>query len=233
MSEGSKSGKKGLMTCAEFQAVLPYIIDNGGSADQQEHLRNCAVCSDLVADLKYIAEQAKLLVPMMEPSPKVWDGIRSSLQREGLVKNSARGSLLSSTAVPRWGPATWLIPMAAALFLAVGLFYYQNRVTSPPASAEMQAPGAEEASAPAVPLQFAAMSEAQDRQVLSDVAAHAPSLSRAYQEGLQRVNAYIADARTLVASNPDDEQSRRALLEAYQQKAMLYNMAMRHSSPVR
>lgn len=234
MSEGSKSGKKELMTCAEFQAVLPYIIDNGGNADQQEHLRNCAVCSDLVADLKYIAEQAKLLVPMMEPSTKVWDGIRSSLQREGLVKNSARGSLLSSTAVPRWGPATWLIPMAAALFLAVGLFYYQNRVTSPPASAEMQAPsGSEAASAPAVPLQFAAMSETQDRQVLSEIAAHAPALSQAYQEGLQRVNAYIADARTQVASNPDDEQSRRVLLEAYQQKAMLYNMAMRHSLPLR
>jgi hypothetical protein len=123
--------------------------------------------------------------------------------------------------------------MAAALFLAVGLFYYQNRVTSPPTSAEVQAPGAEEASAPAVPLQFAAMSETQDRQVLSEIAAHAPALSQAYQEGLQRVNAYIADARTQVASNPDDEQSRRALLEAYQQKAMLYNMAMRHSWPVR
>jgi hypothetical protein len=234
MGEGSKPGKKELMTCAEFQAVLPYIIDNGGDAAQQEHLRNCAVCSDLVADLKYIAEQAKLLVPMMEPSAKVWDGIRSSLQREGLVKNSPRRSLLSSTAVSRWGPATWLIPVAAALFLAVGLFYYQNRVASPAVTAEMQtSSGSETTGAAAVPVQFAAMSDAQDQQVLSDVAAHAPALSQAYQEGLQRVNAYIADERTLVASNPDDEQSRRALLEAYQQKAMLYNMAMRHSSPVR
>ena len=62
---------------------------------------------------------------------------------------------------------------------------------------------------------------------------HSPALSQAYQLGLQRVNAYIADARTLVASNPDDEESRQALLEAYQQKAMLYNMAMQHSMPVR
>jgi DNA-binding SARP family transcriptional activator len=48
---------------------------------------------------------------------------------------------------------------------------------------------------------------------------------------MQRVNAYIADARGLVNSNPDDEEGRQALMEAYQQKAMLYKMAMRHSLP--
>ena len=212
------------MTCAEFQAVLPYIIDNGGNAEQQEHLRQCAVCSDLVADLKYIAEQAKLLVPMMEPSGKVWDGIKSSLQREGLVRNSARGSLLGSIPLTRWGPGNWLIPIAVAVCVAVGLFYYQNR-TAPP-SAQSSAGNAVVAT---TPVQFASMSEAQDQQVLSELAVHAPALGPAYRQELQRVNAYITDARGLVASNPDDEDSRQALLEAYQQKAMLYNMAMQHS----
>lgn len=219
------------MTCAEFQAVLPYIIDNGGDAEQQEHLRNCAVCSDLVNDLKYIAQQAKLLVPMMEPSTKVWNGIKTSLQREGLVKDSARGGLLSSTTMTRWGPASWLIPVAAALFVAVGLFYYQNDMARTAPAAATQSATAESASNDAAPLQFASMNNAQDQQVLSEVAAHAPGLSQAYQLDLQRVNAYIADARSLVLSNPDDEDSRQALLEAYQQKAMLYNMAMRHSLP--
>ena len=74
------------MTCAEFQKVLPYIIDGGGTPEQQEHLASCHVCSDLVADLKYIAEAAKLLVPMENPSPRVWEGIEDSLSREGLIK---------------------------------------------------------------------------------------------------------------------------------------------------
>lgn len=74
------------MTCAEFQKVLPYIIDTGGNEQEQEHLRTCHICSDLVADLRYIAEQAKLLVPMEDPSPKVWDNIQSSVDREGLAK---------------------------------------------------------------------------------------------------------------------------------------------------
>lgn len=74
------------MTCAEFQKVLPFIIDTGGNEQEQEHLRTCKVCSDLVSDLRYIAEQAKLLVPMEDPSPKVWDNIQHNVEREGLAK---------------------------------------------------------------------------------------------------------------------------------------------------
>ena len=78
------------MTCAEFQKVLPYIIDGGGSEEEQQHLATCPVCSDLVADLRYIAEAAKLLVPMEDPSPRVWEGIQDSLEREGLVKRARK-----------------------------------------------------------------------------------------------------------------------------------------------
>ncbi len=86
------------MDCAEFQKVLPYIIESGGNIEEEEHLRSCSVCSDLVQDLRYIAEQAKLLLPMHDPSPQVWDNIQDSLEREGLVKPArARGRLLRST----------------------------------------------------------------------------------------------------------------------------------------
>lgn len=78
------------MNCVDFQRDLPLIIDTGGNAEQEEHLRTCPVCGDLVADLRYIAEQAKLLIPMRDPSPKVWSNIEDRLKREGLVK-SAQG----------------------------------------------------------------------------------------------------------------------------------------------
>ena len=81
------------MTCAEFQSVLPFIIETGGSAEEEEHLKTCKVCGDLVSDLRYIAEQAKLLVPMKEPSPRVWEGIQKSLQREGQAKSARKGML--------------------------------------------------------------------------------------------------------------------------------------------
>lgn len=74
------------MTCSEFQQVLPEIIESGGNEEQEQHLKECAVCSDLVRDLRYIAEVAKMLVPMEDPDPRVWDGIQKSLEREGLMK---------------------------------------------------------------------------------------------------------------------------------------------------
>ncbi len=74
------------MTCAEYQKVLPYIIDTGGNEQEKEHLRTCHICSDLVADLKYIAEQAKLLVSMEAPPTRVWDSIHDEIEREGLAK---------------------------------------------------------------------------------------------------------------------------------------------------
>lgn len=101
------------MNCAEFQKVLPYIIETGGNADEEEHLRSCSVCSDLVQDLRYIAEQAKLLLPMHDPSPQVWENIQGSLEREGLVKPArARGRLLGTI-------GGWLMMGAVVLLLVL------------------------------------------------------------------------------------------------------------------
>jgi hypothetical protein len=84
----NQSGRNKPMKCADFQRDLPLIIDSGGTEEQEEHLRTCDVCRDLVSDLRYIAEQAKLLIPMYDPSPKVWDGIEQKLKVEGLVKSA-------------------------------------------------------------------------------------------------------------------------------------------------
>ncbi len=80
------------MTCAELQKVLPDIIDGGGTPEEQRHLETCPVCSDLVADLRYIAECARLLLPMEDPNPRVWSGIERSLEREGLARPARRHS---------------------------------------------------------------------------------------------------------------------------------------------
>src|SRR5438270_7002761 len=84
------------MDCAGFQRRLPEFMESGGNPDELRHLESCAVCSDLVQDLRYIADAAKMLVPMEDPSPKVWDGIQKSLERDGLIRpNGPRGRLLS------------------------------------------------------------------------------------------------------------------------------------------
>ena len=88
------------MTCAEFQKVLPDIIDTGGSEQEQEHLRTCHICSDLVRDLKYIVEQAKLLVPWKTRSQGVEQHSEHSVEHEGLAKPHGKAQLLGLIFAP-------------------------------------------------------------------------------------------------------------------------------------
>ena len=69
------------MTCAEFQDSLPELFEAHADLNAQEHLRTCDNCAALVRDLEYIASQAKLLLPMHDPSPAVWDNIQQAIRR--------------------------------------------------------------------------------------------------------------------------------------------------------
>lgn len=98
---GSPGEENENMNCRQFQETLPYIIENGGNPEEEVHLQSCEACSALVRDLRYIADQAKLLLPMHDPSPAVWSNIEESLQREGLVREgrmSRKGGPAAATA---------------------------------------------------------------------------------------------------------------------------------------
>ncbi len=49
------------MNCAEFQEFLPEGFEGGRTAEQDLHLKSCAACSGLVADLELIAREARQL----------------------------------------------------------------------------------------------------------------------------------------------------------------------------
>ena len=203
------------MTCAEFQRVLPYIIETGGNAAEDQHLRGCPICSDLVQDLRYIAEQAKLLVPMEDPSPRVWNGIKHSLEREGMIKPArARGRLL--------GPIPWMAALGAMILVSFAAFLVER--------GRQQQLGAQLDEEPpvvrAVSLNTIA-TEQDDEQLLQHVAAARPASSRAYESSLKQVNASIAEAKKTLQQDPDDGDARQSLHRAYGQKAMMYEMATR------
>lgn len=70
------------MTCAEFQESLPELFESGVNVSNQEHALGCENCAALVRDLEYIASQAKLLLPIHDPSPAVWENIQTALRTE-------------------------------------------------------------------------------------------------------------------------------------------------------
>jgi len=68
------------MNCAEFQERLPELFESGANVSQESHVQGCENCSALVRDLEYIAAQAKLLLPIHDPSPTVWNNIQSAIR---------------------------------------------------------------------------------------------------------------------------------------------------------
>ena len=68
--------------CDEFQRQLPELFDSDRDLLAHAHLQTCENCSLLVRDLEYIAAQAKLLLPIHDPSPAVWDNIQNALARQ-------------------------------------------------------------------------------------------------------------------------------------------------------
>lgn len=71
-----------IMTCAEFQEALPELFESQADLTGHDHLRSCENCAALVRDLEYIASQARLLLPIHDPSPEVWSHIQQAIRQE-------------------------------------------------------------------------------------------------------------------------------------------------------
>ena len=69
------------MTCTEFQDALPELFESQSDLSAHEHLKSCENCAALVRDLNYIASQARLLLPIHDPSPAVWDHIQQAIRQ--------------------------------------------------------------------------------------------------------------------------------------------------------
>lgn len=80
------------MNCAEFQEKLPELFEAGTNVSQEEHVQGCENCAALVRDLEYIASQAKLLLPIHDPSPAVWDNIQSAIRSDSDQKTVTASS---------------------------------------------------------------------------------------------------------------------------------------------
>jgi len=213
------------MNCQRFQETLPYIIESGGGGEDESHLQECESCAALVRDLRYIAEQAKLLLPMHDPNPRVWNNIEQSLQREGLLEGrmSRPGHIqknsTSQTQAKSWTPLGWMIAAAALIIFAVVLINYK------PANVQPATLSARNSATDSI--QFSS----DDQQLISQLSQQSPEAQRAYEASLRDVNAYIADAEQAAKSDPSDASAQALLQNAYEQKEMVYQMATARSLP--
>jgi hypothetical protein len=66
----------------------------------------------------------------------------------------------------------------------------------------------------------------EDQQFLSEVSTRTPSMRTTYEIQLQALNANIREVQAYLDRNPGDEDARQQLMDAYQQKALLYQIAL-------
>jgi anti-sigma factor RsiW len=206
------------MNCLELQESLAESEDARRS-DQRAHLKTCPQCSALFAELELIISSATDLRAAEEPSPRVWNSIEIALRKEGLIRPQRSGRSLLPSFGSRWAWSRWMVPAAAVLLIAVGVYVRQH---SPTQVAKNDSPLP-------VAVSDGAIAGLNDDDLLQEVAQLSPTLQAQYRDNLRHVNDYIRDAQGVVNDNPNDEEARRSLLEAYQEKAMLFDLAMDRS----
>lgn len=215
------------MTCQEFERVLPEL-EGGHSFEADEHLRMCSRCWDLVSDLDAISQQARLLQASEEPSPRVWNSIEITLRQEGLIRQSQLDRPARQWAGWR---LRWLAPVAAAILLVSGFFLREHRGGPSQLVARSVSPAATNPSPDAISQASAGQASRDEDQLLSMVATRAPDLRDGYASNLRTVDAYIRDAESSARNNPNDEIAQQYLTNAYEQRAMVYEIAMARSLP--
>jgi hypothetical protein len=211
------------MTCDEFERVLPEL-EGGRNREQEEHLRTCSACSDLVSDLNAIEQQARLLEDY-EPSPRVWNAIEAALRQEGLIRQPQLQIAPPVVSSPRWRFA-WLVPIVAALLFGSALLIIHRRGDTQLAQRQPARPPVIQTA-----VQPAQASIAEEDPMLKLIAMRAPAMHAAYESDLRAVEAYIRDAELSARNDPNDQIAQQYLMNAYEQKAMVYEMAMDRALP--
>src|ERR1700691_5109820 len=173
------------MNCVELQQSLAEVEDGSG-AEQRAHLRACPACSALVKELDQSVAAASQLQAAEEPSPRVWNSIEIALRREGLIRPQRAAWSPIPSFVTRWGAARWLVPAAAMLLLALGI--YVRRESLPDQLARQAS----------VTVPVANTSDLNDDDLMQEVADNSPEMKTQYAENLRRVNESIREAHGVV-----------------------------------
>ena len=208
------------MKCVEFERVLPDYLEGNHSPAQQAHLRTCPDCANLVSDLRVISAQAKALIAAEEPSPLVWNLVAARLQQEGLIRRpraprSRLGGLFTG-----WRIA--VAPLAAAIAIVAAI-----KLRSPMKAGDTQ-PIAKPPVTASVPATKTFSSE--DQQLLT-VTSSIPAKRAKYRADLEDANSFIRDAEQSVKDDASDMFTQQMLINAYEQKQMLFQLAVDQSGP--
>jgi hypothetical protein len=207
--------------CDRAALLIDDLIDGTLSAsdraDLDAHLVRCAECRALAGDLDELQRVAREL-PVRSPRATAWDRIAERLDAEGRTP----GHVVHRT----WTSARVLLPIAAALVLAVGAsLAYLSRPASPPegAGAAVHATGGDLVKSVDQELRLAESHYENAIAGLEKIAsdgqgALTPEVASTLQKNLGIIDQAINESRQALADQPDSSLARMSLFEAFRKK---------------
>jgi hypothetical protein len=205
------------MRCEELELVLEQSVGEPLAASAQAHLESCAMCRQLLAELKRIEAVARELPAEVEPPERLWISLRAQLNSEGIIR----------TPVPSTGRAGWreaihalfTRPALAAgllsmVILGAMLFSLRRGGVAPPGASP--SPGSQ----PVLAQAKIQLNNAEHR-ILSTPRGRPSDVDDSLRRNLEIVDNFIAACEKTVQDNPQDDLARDYLSGAYQQKAEL------------
>jgi hypothetical protein len=220
------------MTCEQFAEAISALAD--GSIDPSErprveaHIEACEDCRALLDDLRSLRRDAAALPPEALP-PALWPRVEASLRAQGVRAVSGGGRALW-----QWGA------IAAVLILAVGLSLmvtWTRRPAEQPAADQQQhaASGVQPASSggnatpsasvEGVEAELRMAEEHYERAIsgleqvaTSEQSSLDPQVAATVRRNLQVIDQAIAESRTALKSEPQNQPARVSLFEALRRK---------------
>ncbi len=212
------------MSCTEFLNQLEAWMEGERAADPRAHVRDCASCRGLVADLDAIEQGAHAwAAEEADPPERVWVSLRAQLEAEGLIRGdgSDEPAAAATQRKPGWFAGIFDAlprPVLAGAYLAALIGF--SLVLTGPSTRQMDENrwmgGTQDTTgALSADLQNA------ERDEVSAMSEPDPVVKASLHDNLAIVDNYIALCEKSVREDPENEIARDYLYEAYEQKADL------------
>jgi hypothetical protein len=210
--------------CKVFLSQLESWVEGEHSADAKTHLRDCAVCQAVVADLAAIQTEARSWSALeLEPPERVWTALRAQLEEEGLIR-SAQPDRVDTPVAQSYGG--WLrgffdrIPRPALAGAYLSVLVALGFALSGPASRQSNEARWLEGTQVATSPLSAELNSFEQNPSMSSRDLN-PAVTASLQQNLAIVDNYISLCEKSVQEEPQNEVARDYLYGAYQQKADL------------
>jgi hypothetical protein len=213
----------GTMACNEFLKQLESWMEGERGGEARAHLRECAKCRVLVADLEAIEQGAHAWGSQeLAPPERVWVSLRAQLEQEGII----REEVLAAAPRPAEAKRGWFAgifdalprPVLAGAYLAA-LIGVSIALTGPSTrqldEARWMSGTSDTTGALSAELQNA------EKDTVSAIPENDPVVTASLHDNLAIVDNYITLCEKSVREDPENEIARDYLYEAYEQKADL------------